>query len=157
MGIDDNLKGLIQSLENLVLAFNFDKASKLLINADQLTIAQAIQALGFNKPGILAYVFVTYLISKEEKAIYHYAASLLMSNAFNHYPEGYLAAYYHAKRAVEIDSSNIDFKESLLYFRVIPEKLLGKEEAIQLAKAVIKAKPDSDRAKEILEQAGMSS
>lgn len=150
MEIDNNLKDLVQSLENLVLDFKFDEASKLLINVDQLTIAQAIQALGFNQPGVLAYVFVNYLIKNEEKAIYHYAASLLMSNAFNHYPEGYLAAYYHSKRAVELDQSNIFYKEHLLYFNIIPDKLLDKEKAARIAKEVIKENPQSPYAKEIL-------
>lgn len=150
MEIDNNLKDLIQSLETLVLEYKFDEASKLLINVDQLTIAQAIQALGFNQPGVLAYVFVSFLINNEEKAIYHYIASLLMSYAFNYLPGAYLASYYHSKRAIELDPSNIDFKESLLYLRVIPEQIVDKEEATQIAEEVIKAKPDSHNAKVIL-------
>lgn len=147
---DNILKKLIQSLEVLILKFKFEEAAKLLVNFDELTITSAIQTMGFDKPGVLAYVFVCFLLKNEEKAIYHYAASLLMSNAFNHYPEGHLAGYYHARRALELDPRNIHYKEYLLEFRVIPEQILSKEVAIQLAKEVIKAKPNSYRAKEIL-------
>jgi tetratricopeptide (TPR) repeat protein len=147
---DKNLIKLIRSLEVLILEYKFDEASQLLVNVDQLTIASAIHTLGHEKPGVLAYVFVSYLIKNEEKAIYHYAASLLMSYAFNYLPGAYWAAYYHSKRALELDSSNIQFKTSLLYLRDIPEKILGKEEAIQIAKEILNEKPDSESALRIL-------
>lgn len=143
---DNNRIKLYRSLEPLVLEFKFDEASKLLVNLDELTITSAIDDLGHDKPGVLAYVFVSYLISHDEKAIYHHVASILMSGAFCHFPEGHLAGYYHARRALELDPTNIQFKESLLYLRVIPEKILGKEEAIQLAKEILNEKPDSESA-----------
>lgn len=150
MGKDKNLIKLIRFLERLVLEYKFNEASKLLINVDQLTIIRAIQNLGFDKPGALAYVFVSYLIIHEEKALYHYIASILMSGAFNYLPGAYLASYYHSKRALELDPSNIQFKESLLYLRRIPEKILSKEEAIQIAKEILNEKPDSESALGIL-------
>lgn len=150
MKYDKNLIKLIRSLEALVLEYKFYEASKLLINVDQLTITSAIDTLGHDKPGVLAYVFVSYLINIEEKAVYHNVASILMSGAFNYLPGAYLAAYYHSKRAIELDPSNVDFKATILYLRVIPEQVLGKEEAIQIAKEVIKVKPDSHDAKIIL-------
>ena len=73
-----------------------------------------------------------------------------MSGAFSHFPEGHLAGYYHARRALELDPFNIHYKEYLLEFRIIPEQILSREEAVQLSKEVIKDKPDSYRAKEIL-------
>lgn len=150
MGKNEKLIKLIRSLEALVLEYKFDEASELLVDLDELTITSVIDTSGHDKPGVLAYVFVSFLLKKEEKAIYHNIASILMSGAFNYLPGAYLASYYHSKRAIKLDPSNIGYKNTLLFLRQIPEKILEKEEAVQLAKEILNEKPDSDSALGIL-------
>jgi hypothetical protein len=50
-------------------------------------------------------------------------------------------AYYHAKRAVQIEPSDVASKELLLFLHIVPEQLVSKEEAIRIAKEILEIDP----------------
>jgi len=83
----------------------------------------------FDHQSILYYTFINDLIVNAEKAIYHYLAPMLLSQPLCHLDGAYQSAYFHAKRAVELDENNIGDKGYLLFFNAIPDQLLTDEEA----------------------------
>ena len=44
---------------------------------------------------------------------------------------------------IELDPDNIGFKEYILFFYIVPEHLLPKNEAISIAKEVLKKNPNN--------------
>lgn len=61
----------------------------------------------------------------------------------NHLEGAYQAAFFHAKKAVGLSPNDISYKEYLLLFYEIPEQLLTKEEATDIAKEILEEDPEN--------------
>jgi len=83
------------------------------------------------------YFFVLDLIANEECAELHSIAFSLLCNVFNCIEGAYYLAYNHMKRAVEMDKDNYEYKEGLLLFYHVPEKILDKNEAMKIANEIL--------------------
>ncbi|MFJ8261013.1 hypothetical protein ACIQ4I_03495 [Rummeliibacillus sp. NPDC094406] len=46
-----------------------------------------------------------------------------------HIEGAYQSAFYHAKKAIEIDENDVSLYEYLLFFNIIPDALLTNQEA----------------------------
>jgi hypothetical protein len=119
---------------------------------DYETLKQALFEIGSDEQNICSYVFICFLIQKREVSRYHSLASALLEISFCHLSGAYNAALYHTKRAYEISSGNIELQEQILLFNEIPEKVLSDEEALIIARDILKKKPDSMLAQEIVKQ-----
>ncbi|WP_146130573.1 hypothetical protein [Laceyella sediminis] len=90
------------------------------------------------------------LIVKHEEATFHCIASHLMSLPLCSIDGAYNVGFYHAKRAVELSPEDASFKEHLLFYHAIPDKLLSDEEAEKIAKSILEMEPDNQTAKKHL-------
>ena len=86
----------------------------------------------------MVYVFLCDILNEKESADIHYLASLILIGPFSHLEGAYAGGYYHAKKAIKLDPDNIGFKEYILFFYSVPEQLLPRNEAISIAKEVLK-------------------
>ena len=96
---------------------------------------------------VFVYTFLCSLLIDEESADVHHLASELFSGPFCYLKEGYQIALYHARCAVVLRQSDVSFKEYLLLFNAIPEKLLTDEEALTIRHEILKIDPDSKTVK----------
>uniref|UniRef100_UPI0025A9E659 hypothetical protein n=1 Tax=Thomasclavelia cocleata TaxID=69824 RepID=UPI0025A9E659 len=53
------------------------------------------------------------------------------------------AGFYHQKKAVELEPQNIDFKEYLISYNSLPDKILSDEETLEISKQILKADPNN--------------
>lgn len=133
-----------------ILSLDFIKAKQFLPQYSSKELYDELMEIGFENNNILSYIFVSYLISCNEDAEYHSLASDILALPLCHYNGSYQASLFHARRALELDPSNIEYKEWILFFYGIPDKLVSREEAIAIAKEILTDKPDSLIAKEVL-------
>jgi len=140
---------MITKLENLIISLNFTEARSLVYELNENEIENHFMELSFKTENILFYSFIFDMIKENEKASLHYIASLMLSQPLCHIEGAYQAAFFHAKRAVELDEDNVELKEFLLFFNDIPDKLLNDSEAKEIANKILNVKPESEIVKKI--------
>lgn len=100
------------------------------------------------------YNFLKQLISIHQlDPEYYYYALQMMVQVFCHYPHGYEIAFQHAKNAVELSPEDHSFKEYILRFYEIPDRLLDKDMAVSYARIVLRNDPNSAAAADLLRRA----
>lgn len=108
-----------------------------------------LMRIAFENQNILSYVFVTYLISIDNTAELHSLASDILGSPLCHLNGAYQGALFHARRALELDPNNIRYKEWILFFYEIPDRLVSREEAEKIASDILKENPSNWAAQKI--------
>jgi tetratricopeptide (TPR) repeat protein len=137
-------------LKNFIIAGKFIEVHEELKKINFKELEDFLVELAYETESIAVYSFVSYLILTEENANNHYLASLLLSQPLSHLIGAYQAALYHAKRAIELAPKDTELKEYLLFFYELPDELMSREEAVAIAKEIIKINPKSRPALAIL-------
>jgi hypothetical protein len=143
---------LTDEIIDLIFSGKYSQAASMLsgsnISIDNIKPELLLKA--FDSGSISPYAFLCSLLDHREAHVVHEAASEIMSTALSHIPGAYSVALYHARKLVELDPDNVENREYLLLFHAIPDKLINDAEAVELAKDILKRKPDSKAAKGIL-------
>jgi hypothetical protein len=143
---------LKDKIHKLVLNNDFNELENLLENVDREELRSGILGFAFQSQSIVAYTIPCMLLIKKDTAELHYIVAEVLATALCHLEGAYSSALCHARRAVELDPTDVSLKEFLLLFHDIPEKLISTEEAKKIAAEVIKEKPDSSSARDILDE-----
>jgi tetratricopeptide (TPR) repeat protein len=101
---------------------------------------------------VVFYFFLEDWIFEEESAELHSTAAVMMSFGLNWMPGAYNVALRHLQRALELDPDNVSYKDLMLLFYEIPERLLTLEQAAKFAKDIIKEKPENLSAQRVLKR-----
>lgn len=141
-----------EELKKLIILGKIKEAKDIFKIIDYYEARDVILSIGYETESIIIYSFVCSMLNEGESAKLHYLASEILVNPLCFLSGAYNAALYHARRAVELEPDDISFKEYLLLFYNIPEKLIDKEEAIEISREVIKKNQNSKVALEILNQ-----
>ncbi|WBF54504.1 hypothetical protein HXV90_00775 [Lysinibacillus sp. JK80] len=137
-------------LEKLIISLNFTEAKALVDSLNKVELENYLLDLCYESENIIYYSFVFDMLKSKETSFIHYIASIILSQPLCHIEGAYQAAFYHAKKAVELDEDDIELKEYLLFFNDIPDKLLSNQEAKTLAKEIINLNPKSEVAKQYI-------
>ncbi|MFM1655114.1 hypothetical protein ACI7RC_23915 [Brevibacillus sp. B_LB10_24] len=133
------LKGDLLTAKEQVAAIDFSVLSDLL------------HELAYETGDLVCYTFVNFLIySQGESSDLHHLASSLLSHPLCYIEGAYRSALLHSRRALELSPEDVGLKEYLLLFHIIPEELVSKEEAIEIANMVLQIDPKSQVAKNII-------
>lgn len=128
-------------IKALILTGDFNNAEKMLLNKGVKFLRELLVELGYESENMIVYSFICSIICKNENAELHNIASRLLSLPLRNIPGAYNSALYHARKAVELDPSNILYKENLLLFYAIPDGLISEAEANCIAQEVFDAIP----------------
>ncbi|WP_058487092.1 hypothetical protein [Defluviitalea phaphyphila] len=139
-----------EKIKKLILDGNFDEAQKIAKSFDIGYIRELLIDLCYETENIIVYSFVYNMLCKEESSELHYIASELLSMPLCHVTGAYNSALFHARRAIELDPNNISYKEYILLFYNLPERLISEYEAKKIAQEVIEKMPNSKAALDIL-------
>ena len=145
------MKTLNESFEALILKGHFEEAKKITKKLASKELRDALFRIAYDRNSIAPYGFICFLLQGKETPQLHTIAAVLLSHGINHLPNAYNLALYHARRATEM-SPDWENKEYLLFFHELPEKLISDEEALKIAKEILKINSNSKAAKEILEE-----
>ena len=98
--------------------------------------------------------FVQYLDNQypNDHELKYLIAEMIVS-AFNYLPDGYKMAFEYAKSAIGLNVNDTSYKEFILLFYNIPDKLLSREEAEKYASEVLKVEPNNKAAKLVFDLA----
>jgi tetratricopeptide (TPR) repeat protein len=140
----------MEIIKNLVTNGDFLRAKREIERISQDSFRQMILELSYDERCIASYGFLCSLLIENETPEVHYLASEVMATAFCHLEGAYASALYHARRAAELSPDDTSYLEYLLLFHEIPEKLIDKEEAIQIAKKIIESDAENLAAKRVL-------
>ncbi|MBS2967871.1 hypothetical protein J9317_03660 [Metabacillus sp. KIGAM252] len=137
-----------------ILSADFQKAKEIAShkNMDAESLMDNLFLIAYEEGSMAAYGFANQLILEEETSEHHYLASFLLSMGLTHFEGAYPTAFYHAKRAAELSPEDLSYKEYLLFFHILPDPLLSREEAIDIAGQILEVEPDNDSALEVLNQ-----
>lgn len=138
------------TFESLIALGDFQEAKKIFFQMKNSEIRDSLLKIGYDTESITPYSFLCSLLIEGESSALHYMASELLSNPLCFLAGAYNAALYHARRAVELSPEDISYKEYILLFYNIPEKLISKEEAICIATEILSVNPNSTVAKDVL-------
>ncbi|HDK7166230.1 TPA: hypothetical protein PTV44_000033 [Clostridium botulinum] len=139
-----------EEINKMILDGKFDEAQKILNFFDAEYVRELLIELCYETENIIVYSFVCNMLCKKETRELHYIASELLSMPLCHVTGAYNSALFHARRAIELDPNDISYKEYILLFYNLPEKLITESEAKKFAQQVIEKMPDSKVALEIL-------
>lgn len=141
-----------EQLCQLLFDGKVDDAGTLIKDIDGELLNEEIQdvllEISFNKQSIVPYTVVLKLLLEDEKASLHAFASILLSNPLCWIEGAYYAGFYHQKKAVELEPKNLAFKEYLLSYNSLPDKILGDEDALEIRKQILKADPTNKTVKQ---------
>lgn len=142
---------LKQQLKDLIYKGKFQDAKELIGKTNISDFSSFILDLGFENYSIAVYGFlVSYLLDKENAEVHSLAAEVL-SSSLCRYEGAYSIGLFHARKAVELDEENIEYKQFLLLFHDIPDHLIGVVEAIGIAKQILAKKPESVVANQLVD------
>lgn len=132
----------------------FAKVDELVKNFTLDEMETFINDLCYENRDLSVYTYINYRISKAketELAKLHIIAYSILIIYLTYIEGAYSSGLYHAKKAVELEPDNVECLELLLTFYGLPEQLMSKEEAKEIAKRIMEIEKTSILAKSILE------
>lgn len=116
---------------------NFEMACKFMNNLENIEIQNQLISISIEDQSLMSYEFLTYVISKNEKADYHAILANLMISAYNVLPGAYEIALMHTKKALELDEKCIEAWAMIMYLGMHPDSRLTRKD-MEIAKEKIK-------------------
>lgn len=135
-----------------ILLGDFEKAKELATQMDMDSLRDTLFLLAYDNENIATYGFISYVLLEEETSEFHYIASYLFGMALNHLKGAYQTSFHHAKKAAELSPDDMSYKEYLLFFNAIPDKLLGNAEAFEIANEILKHDPNNKAALSVIHE-----
>ena len=139
-------------LKKLILLGEFSKTKYFLNKVNNDILEKIIFEIGCDEESLCAYSFICFLIKNDETVELHCLASELLNIAFPHLIGSCQTSLYHIKQAIELKPDDVTLKEALLFFNIIPEKLISDETAWKIANEILKENPNSTIAKRQLKR-----
>lgn len=111
---------MIKEILDLILIGNFELAYKKELEINE-SISRQLFEMSYDLENIAIYSYYNYKIAKKENAEDHYQASLILSQILNTINGAYDMSFYHAKKAIELNPDNLEYKEYILIFQYYPD------------------------------------
>lgn len=142
-------------LQANILSGKFAEASKQVKNMEFSRFRDILMELAYESDqDIIIYTFIDHLLMEQESEPLHSLACDLLCHPFCHIKGAYKSALYHTRRALMLEPDNIGHKEMLLFFYQVPDlsdELVPKEEAMNIAKQILKEDPRNGAAKNFID------
>lgn len=141
---------MLEKLKKYILEGNFNLARSLYEDKNYDILEHDIHVVAHDTENVATYFFILDLIFHKHEAQLHYIACSLLSNPLVYIPGSYYLAYNHILKAIEQDTDNLKYKENLLLFYNIPDKILNREKAIEIANSILKIDPENNAANSVI-------
>ncbi|WP_088012311.1 hypothetical protein [Gottfriedia acidiceleris] len=138
--------------KDAILSGDFIKARELSSNMDGESLLEELFLIAYEEESIAPYAFANFQLLEEESSENHYMISFILSMALNYLEGAYQASFHHAKKAMELSPEDNSYKEYILYFNKLPERLLSNEEAIEVANSILENDPINTTALSVINE-----
>ena len=132
-------------MKKLLMA-DFDAACDILAMPYLAKYPDFLVALGFEYESLIIYTFACYRIKQQESRKLHHEALEQLIYGLVHLEGAYNGALFHARRRVELDPQDYEYKELLLLFHSCPDHLIDDAEAVQICIDILELNPGNKRA-----------
>jgi len=139
-----------KQIRELLEANCFSKIENLILNIPLKDVSRYLINIAFDTESIVTYSIICMMLIKKETSELHNLAATLLAQPLCHIDGAYSSALCHTRKAISLSPEDINLKEWLLFFHVIPDKLVSDEEAKEVALEILKEKPDSIPAIKVL-------
>lgn len=127
-----------KQLEQCIVDGRFKEAKAIYEQLDFNVFSDVLLEITFDNLRRANYLFVEFLLHEKEQANLHDLAYLLMSQPLCHLDRAYFIAYDHAKRAAELtDYADALVLENLLFLNIVPDQVVGDEEAEEVVQKIL--------------------
>lgn len=106
----------------------------------------------FNEPNIIVYTFLTSYLESRNDVRLHALASDILCHPLCHLEGAYVASFYHAKKCIELEPNNMQYREFLLFFANVPDDVFEEKAAMNWAKEILKDDPNNKVAKNYIKE-----
>ncbi|MBD2844975.1 hypothetical protein IDH44_07220 [Paenibacillus sp. IB182496] len=137
-------------LQKHILQGDFEQASQLVTGTSMFELEGILLEIAYDSESVSVYNFLCHLIEKHETGALHSIASTLMSNPLCFISGAYAKGFYHAKRAIELEPEDVTLKELILFYSLLPDQLVTKDEANEYAKQILLTAPKNKTALDFL-------
>jgi hypothetical protein len=146
------MKNLEKQIKSLLKENKLLELEELLSNYSEAEIRDPLLSVSFDTEHTAIYSVVCMMLLKKPAAEMHYLAAEILVHSLHHLEGAYFTAVYHIRKAIKLDPKDPGLKEFLIFLHGIPDMVVSKEEAISLAKALIKENPENQCANNFLER-----
>ena len=141
----------IEKFKQAIIDGDFTIAKKYIDIKDYDLLENELMDMGgIDSDNLSPYFFILYLIFENDNAKLNEIASSLLSFPFAWISGAYSVAFNHLKKAMMFDPENMYYKELILFYHDIPERLLSKDDAIKYAKQILEVDPSVKIAQDII-------
>jgi hypothetical protein len=147
------MNNIKNTLMQHIISGQYKEAKKVSFDSmTQKDFYNVIMSIGFSTESIAIYTFICFLLKEYESAYLHQLAAVVISQGLSHLEGAYSSGLFHARRAVELAPNNISYKEYLLLFNAIPDKLLDDPEAKIIAEEIVSQDPTNSTARKTIDE-----
>lgn len=140
-----------KQLTQKILDGDFSYAKQLVADIDLAALEELLLEIAYKTESEAVYLFVYDMLKSSESVELHTIAATLMNNPLCFLPDGYAKGLYHIRKALELDSTSVALMELMLFYNLIPDELVAKEEAMEYARRILLIEPDNKKAIAFLE------
>lgn len=137
-----------EKLKINIIQGKYKDAEKICLNLDMSIINNTIMTIAYDIESICIYSFVQYMIQTTKKIEWIKLAINIMLNPLCFIEGAYSTALFHSRQLLEYNN-NVENLERILFFYNIPENLIDKKEAKNIAEEILSIESDNKVALEI--------
>lgn len=113
-------------------------------------IKESFLKIAYETESISTYAFSIYMYQKSKQEEWLELAIDLLIHSLSFIEGAYSTALFHARELLEVHRS-VENLELILFFYIIPERLVDKKQAIEIAREILRIEPENAAAKEVLD------
>lgn len=139
------------NLKNYILNGKYDEAKEICDSMSMEDIKNEIIQIAYQTESLSVYAFSEYMSSFKDCIEWNKLIIEILINPLCFIEGAYSIAFHYSKQLLKKEYS-IDNMERLLFFYDIPERLLEKEKALDIAKSIIQIDSMNAIAKKVLKE-----
>lgn len=140
-----------KQLQELILQNKFSNASKLVTGATSTEELEGILLeIAYDTESLLVYEFVNFLIEQKESVELHSIAASLLNNPLCFIDGAYAKGLNHVRRAMDFVPMDVSLKELILFYSLVPDEIVTREEAREYAMQILQIDPNNKVALDFL-------
>lgn len=138
-------------LEEYLMNGDFEQAFHIAQTISYDELEKQMLYLAYENESIAIYTFINSLLIELESWKLHAIAYKLLTSSLSFMEGAYISAAYHARKAIEITSyQEIGPLEDLLFLYTESLKIISPQEALHLAKYILKLDKNHKLAKQVI-------
>ncbi|MDR0298590.1 MAG: hypothetical protein LBI13_00660 [Streptococcaceae bacterium] len=141
----------VEILKKYIISGDFKEARKIARTFDITVLGTKLLKMSFDTQNVAIYFFLQDWLSDEESAELHNITATLLGVGLVWIPGANYLAMHHLEKAIVLSPNNIEYKKAILYYYIVPESPLSRDNALFYANQILASEPDNSCALDVLD------